>query len=384
MGLRDFLMGAQQFGQSGQEFGQTANTIRQQVAQQDLAAAMPDLLGKLRTGTPEEQAQLAGEFGAKEMMAGVKSPYSEQIGKFALPTKLQGGDVPLTAEQLAGAYSYLNPGEIASIAGLPSIKAQQAAINSSQKNTQLAGTQKRFEENQGNIKGNQSNKQSTKAFDVLNKTQDAFREKDYGILEIKQALDRNTSIDDNLVFNYVARQIGGEKGPLNEGDIQRVQGIIGIKGTAEELKAKFTGDTYNKLSQQQKDQLRKIVEGNAANFAAKKAAAFAQDLNGLYSSQEKLQDENGNPTGILASTLKDLKDQKIPVTFDEKTKRFVVEKKSSHVGKKAELINEASSLPDSPEKTALLSALNGTSKEIDDAVEKSVKEHIKKIKAGSK
>lgn len=356
MGLRDFLTGAQQFQQGGQEFSDTASKIRQQAAQQDLANKRADLYNQIRSGTPDQQSQAAANLSYLESQAGIKDPYAPEIGKMVFPDKSTKSAYSIDAvKQL---MPDATPEEQYKFAN-QSREAQDAILKQRQAATHEAGVQSRFEKSQGTTVSGQENKQETKAFDVLNKTKDAFREKDYGLKEIRQALDRNTAIADNLVFNYVARQIGGEKGPLNEGDIQRAQGIIGFQGKAEEAKAFFTGKNYEKLSPDQKSELRGIVENNAKNFAEKKAVALAQDLNDLYSSQSKLRDADGNPVGILKSTLNELKKDKIPVTFDPQTKSFVVDKSTTeHTGGTQNLIKSASAIKDPAVKQKWITWLN--------------------------
>lgn len=83
--LRDFLLGAQQFQSGAGQFADTATKMRQQAAQDELAAQMPDLLSQLRTGTPEEQARAAGSYNAKLIQAGHKDQFGDQIARYALP-----------------------------------------------------------------------------------------------------------------------------------------------------------------------------------------------------------------------------------------------------------------------------------------------------------
>lgn len=357
MGLRDFLMGAKQFEEGGTQFGKTAEDIRKQAAVEEIAKQSPDLFNRIRGG----DTGAAATYNSLGIQAGQKDQMADRIAQYAFPSTSQSGkNIPYTMDEIRQLPQAKDKSEEDLVAlSKASRAAQDAYFNQTRDVVKEIGVQNRSDRQFGLQTENTSTKQGTKAFDVLNKTQDAFRENDYKIKEINDAFKRKTSIDDNLVFNYIARQVGGEKGPLNVDDIQRVQGVIGFKGRAEELKAYFTGDTYKKLSPQQRDALRAIVENNAKNFNDKKAESYAQDLTDLYSSQPRLRDKDGNPTGILASKLNQLKSEKVPVSFDKNTKSFVVEKKTStHTGDMSSLINSANSIKDPAIKQKWIGYLN--------------------------
>jgi len=153
MGLREFLMGAQQGSEGATQFAKTAQEMRQQAASKDLAAQLPGLSEKFRMASPEEQGRISGEIGGQDILAGgTKNPMIEQIAKLGFGSTTS--DV-LTPDQLVSTYG-LSPEKAQAIGSLKTQKAQQAALGYGQKETlaktKEAGVQGRFEESLGERK----------------------------------------------------------------------------------------------------------------------------------------------------------------------------------------------------------------------------------------
>lgn len=377
MGLRSFLMGTQQLQSGLGEYAKGEESIRQRAAKDAFLNEQPNLIRKYQeTQDPIEKARVGAEYVKGTINAGVykEDPYAEVIAKSLLS---KGDEVkPGTQVLPESAIAALQSGNASEIrketAKLKDPKAQQFMLAQ-------AGIEARSGRNYGLSTEKTTTAQQTKAYENLNKTEDAFREQDFKIKEIQQALKSNTSLGDNIAFGYIARSVAQEKGPLSDQDIARIQGITGFQGTANEFKARFSGDTYSKLSPEQKKAIEGIISNNAQNFQAKKAETLAADLNGLYQSQSRLKDSDGNPTGILKQRLDQYKKQGIPVTFDKENKSFVVGKPAKTVtGNMTSLINSASAIKDPIVKQQFLNAIQKRAGE--DISEEQMNQMMKKIK----
>lgn len=352
MSIRDFLMGAQQLQSGAESFSNDIKSIRQQNALDTLQQQSPDIFKQIRTGTPEQQASAAAKYNQLSIQSGQKDNFANDIGKYVFNNKAEGQATPLTKDQIQNLYPDAPSSAVDSASQIKDIKAQQKALSD-------LGVSKRSSRNYGQSSEKITAGQGTKAFDVLNKSEDAFRDQDYKLKEIQQALQRGTSLDDNIAFGYIARSVAAEKGPLSDADIARIQGITGYQGALNEFKSRFTGDVYAKLSPQQKDNIKKVVANNAQNFSSKKAEALSYDLNGLYQAETRLKDKEGNPTGILKQRLDAYKKQGVPIDFDPKSKSFVVEKGSNTAtGDMSDLLQSASTIKDPAIRAQFIGSLN--------------------------
>lgn len=348
MGLRDFMLGVEQFksGMSDLEKAKRMEEIRN---------AQEGVVNDIRTQYGEEKAKAY----SNAVQSGDKLLQAHMLNQL-FPSSSQSGGLITDAAAAKIAAPGATDEEIATIIGAKDAK-QQAAI--------LGGVKTKY--NQAQITGRQQTqlasteqergqKQSTKAFDVINKTKDAFREEESTIEMVKKAMQNKNAVDDAIVFNFVARNVTKEKGPLSDNDIQRLQGIIGVQATGAELASYFSGKNYTRLSEEQRKAVRDVVNRASEQFQSRRATAYAQDLSDLYNSQAKLKDKNGNPTGILKSTLEEAKSQGVPIEFDPKEKAFVVKKSIGQgVGEvEASLLREAASTGDKNLMSSIGSALS--------------------------
>lgn len=380
MGLRDFLMGAQQFSQSGQEFGQTANTIRQQVAQQDLAAAMPDLLGKLRTGSPEEQAQLAGEFGAKEMLAGVKSPYSEQIGKFALPA--QGGGT-LTADQLVSIHG-LEPEKAASIASLKDPKAQQAALGYTQKKeiAQIRdeSTQARSDRNYS-LQERKFNYATGKDFSTgLQKTEEKF---DDSTSRIRDSLAAFKKYPNSASLSQLVISIGkaaGNTGVFTDQDMNNFK-LNSIGQKTSELESYYSNNPAAFADKTVQDELTKLAEFGLKSSEERKKTRLQNEFQNATTSVGQELVRGGKKTQGLINWEKKLG---LEYNHDSESGTQTISKGTTeHTGNNQELINLASKIKDPSAKSSWIKYLNSKTDLTDEDIKK-LKPKIESGKWGNK
>lgn len=94
MGLRDFLLGAQQLQEGTKQYAEGSQKARQLVAQQQLQEESQDIITKIRGGTPEEQSAAAARYNDLSIQAGQKDQAGDQIFKYLLQTK-RSTDQPL-------------------------------------------------------------------------------------------------------------------------------------------------------------------------------------------------------------------------------------------------------------------------------------------------
>lgn len=335
--LRDFLLGAQQFDSGVDQYASGIRAKDQGLAFDELKQKSPSLLQRIQSQDKQDSAAAAAEYNDLSIRSGKskEDPYAEAIAKHLFPSVARGGSVPLTQEQIDAGYSYVDPTVRQAAASVQDPKIQQKILDShstnDRSNKNRAITNERVDTNQG-----------TSAYNKLDKSEDAFREQDYKLKEISNALKANTSLGDNIAFGYIARSIAQEKGPLTDNDIARIQGVTGLQGSLDEFKSKFTGDVYEKLQPKQKQQVEAIIANNAKNFGAKKAEALTADLNGLYQANSRLRDKDGNPDKILKQRLDSYKKQGLPIDFDPETKTFNVKSPTrTYTGNASDLIKAA-------------------------------------------
>lgn len=358
-GLRDFLLGAQQFQQGTGDYANSAEKIRLLAGREEYQKAIPVLFEAAKSQDPNVRAQALGQLSgfASEGIIDKSDPTYESLARNLLPDQSK-VKTPIPLETIKMAVPGKSEEEYAAISKMPR-EDQELLVKQVNFQQKEAGTERRSARNYALQTEKTGSQQGTKAFDVLNKSEDAFREQDYKIKEIKQALKRGTSIDDNIAFGYIARSVAQEKGPLSDSDIARIQGVTGLPGSIEEFKARFNGDVYAKLSQAQKDNLKKIIETNANNFHEKKAESLAYDLNGLYQSQSRLKDKEGNPSGLLKQRLDAYKKEGVPIDFNKESKTFEVGKTAvTHSGNSADLISAANNIKDESVKKQYLDYFN--------------------------
>jgi HPt (histidine-containing phosphotransfer) domain-containing protein len=354
MGLRAFMLGAQGLREGVEQYAAGSEAEALGKAQSAYRESAPTLIQQIRAeASPEKQAQLAGQYQNLVSRAKMskEDPYSDVIAKMLFkPVGASGA--PLTKEQLTA----LNPDA--------SVEAVDAASQVQDPKIQAKviadwNVNNRSNKNRAITNEKMSVAQGTKGFDVINKTSDAFRTEGYGVKSIKDIADMKGQLPDNILGNFVIRNVGNEKGPLSDSDRAAIMGVFQFEGQWDEFASRFKGGSYSKMNPEVRTQLESIIKKAAANFDARKAEAYAQDLSGLYSSQSRLKDSDGNPTGILKDTLERLKKEKVPVEFDPKSKSFVVNKSQKKMsGGRGQLVAEAGKIKDPALKTRYMQYLN--------------------------
>lgn len=347
MGLRDFLLGAQQFSEGTKGMRETLDLEKKREAQEALRAQYPSIIENLRSGAGMENqglsdllqnANAAGDDNnllvkyTLENMIGSKNKKArtveamKAINPNLTPEDLQAAEAMTFAEQSDLLKARLDP--------------KTAALEQ--------GRQNRFTTGQKRLTEVDAQKQATKTFDVLNKTKDAFRAEDYQLQSIRDTMKRGGQLADNIVANYVIRGVGAEKGPLSDSDRAAIMGIVPIANTWEEFKSRFTQKEYDKLSDSTRRQLADVVKISAEKFESRKANAMTQDVRDLYLANPKLRDENGQPLGQLKAEVDDLKKMGLNITFSKDGQVTVAGKKKSLSlnSNASSLMNKIKDIPD--------------------------------------
>lgn len=353
MALEDFLSGLRSLQDSSTAAAGTAEKIRQQDAMAQLNQATPDLISKMRdaqaSGDTATVNQLMGQYIPMAQSAGI--PAQADVAKdwmkqaFAPPDK-KGAGYDATAIKSLG----LSPEQekvAISLAGQPD--RQQKYLDTTQKVEKTAQGEARLGER---ISQDKEAVVSKLRSDMGHLEKDIADRQSKGE-EMQKYMKNNDSLSDAVLFTYVARHVSEDKGPINEAEMARIIGIPYVQGTFKEQLAKFTGDTYQKLSDQQKSQIMNVIKQSIATFNDKAKMMAADTLN-RYADSSKLKDENGMPGPILQKYAK-----KHGVEIDPDTGGFVVSKGTETVtGNKAALLSQAQKTLDADHFTAYKAKLN--------------------------
>ena len=359
MGLRSDLEDILALQELTGGFATSAQQLRQQAANQQLAQELPGLLAQNDYG---QIAALAGQTNDPSLR---RSIVEKQMAAQLKPAGV-GGKIPLTREQvrikLIGTPQEGNDEVIDSIAGINNLPTQEKFIL----DYSVGGRQETRRKQQAGQFGATFGEKLTKAKDDQRKAfisgieevEKPYKEFEEGYKNVQGALSTRSKTGDAIVFNFVARSIGNEKGPLARDDIQRlIQETFGMK--AAELQNYLQGKDVSVLSPAQRETLYKIVEIAFNN----KAETLQQNLSERFSNAPADYPrlfEGGSPDASVRNRLSkfgatdiSVRDGKLSFRAGKKKseaiKQFGQETDGATKGPDTvSLLNQANALPASP------------------------------------
>lgn len=354
MGLRDFLMGAQQFQQGGQDFANTANTIRQQNAQEGLASGLPDLLAKLRTGTPEEQARLAGQFQGQYLNAGGSlKDTAEQISKFALPEQNKGKNEAYKIDEIKAIFPDKTPEEQYKLANM-SRSAQDALRDQSKQQNAEAAKSKRQEGAQA-FQANQKASTSAEQFgDTFNKTKKNYDDQVSGVEGQLAVFNKEPTKQTAMDLALKISKAAGNVGATSDRDVDRVT-FGDLASKAQELMNTVSNTPEGPLP----PEIKKAYQ-NLANATVEAAKSRRQDIltsqfgTGIAAHADRLL--QGDKKHTIVKTIE--KDLGVNVKRDENGAIVLEKSKTEHSGDTNDLISMANQIKDPAKKQQWIGFLN--------------------------
>lgn len=378
MGLRDFLTGAQQFQQGSQDFSKTAQEMRQQDAQQQLSQGLPDLLSKLRTGTPEQQAQLAGQFQGQYLQAGGSlKDTADQIAKFALPEQAKGKNEAYKIDEIKAIFPDKSEQEQYKIANM-SRSAQDALLGQSKQAAAEEAKSARQKEAQG-TQINEKNKTAEADFGKLYAS--SKKKFDESIGGIKAQYDTFLSNPTKQSAVNVALAVGksaGLVGSTSENEVERQ--------TFTDAAQKFQ-QALNFVQNEPEGTLRpeiiaaykNLMDNTIKSAADKRKDVLMGQIQTLVPAYSSRLFEGNKKSQVLKSIEKE---QGIDISKDENGDIVITKSKTEHTGLKSELIQSANSIKDPIVRNKFKSVLNSYKGDIPEDKYNALKAKIDQLSGG--
>jgi hypothetical protein len=134
---------------------------------------------------------------------------------------------------------------------------------------------------------------------AFNKIEADLQKEERALLNVKDAIKRGDNASDAIVFNWVARAVANEKGPLNEGDIQRLKNET-FEGKAEQFSNWLKGGTITNLTEAQRKSFADIVGAAEKRFGDYKSERIHDVVGRASIDQPLLFDESGAPDKAIS------------------------------------------------------------------------------------
>lgn len=257
--LRELLGDVQGVTQLTQGAQDSTQALRQQLAQKELARQAPALLA----------SNDVGQIASLGLEGGDPTYLREMIKEKMKPAKAPDPNaVPFNVDQLkafAGTANVpLQDKEIAGLATLPRDE-QIKAITLKQRSAEFNTGEQRRQETVDLAKSEKVQDQREAFNAVFQKNIQKLKEDEKAFNNAFDAAKQGSKPADAVVFNFLARQVGGEKGPLSEGDVARFIGKT-FAGDAVAAKNWATGATYSTLTDEQRSAYADLMKGATNNF----------------------------------------------------------------------------------------------------------------------
>lgn len=218
--------------------------------------------GLLQSGQLGELASLA--FGAGD--PSLFRTLIEQQAKAQFPTTTAKPLGLEQATQLGTALLGRNPTqtELASAVGLPQEEARQtlSAIASRESARESGARQENAEARRQRTDLIKVRANVVKDFD---KELSELAKEEKAHKAVKAAFERGKVPDDAILFNFIARNVAGEKGPLSDSDVSRIQARV-FGNDAQKMANFFTGQSTSMLSTEQRKAFNDIIKDATAKF----------------------------------------------------------------------------------------------------------------------
>lgn len=319
MGLRDFL------GNMNVITGLTGD-LRQQAEQQ----RQEEAIAQLRQQIPGAvQSGNFGDIAATSLGAGPAgmAMSREILGDLIKNNKKSGAGAPpsMGLEQLKALNVGADETQLSPLVGLPA-QQQLGGISAIQKSIseqrQATETARRAGESVQNQRKNVGAK-----MDPLFKE---FSEADSQYSRVKEALNQKTRPGDAVVFNFLARNVAGERGPLSNDDITRFASRA-FGGDVQSAENFFDGGTTSILTPDQRKAFDDLLNLAADKYEGYKSRRMGGALTRAIADNPKLIGENDD----LAPSLKKRIDQ-AGFTYKDGELSKVVKKETSKPSFKAD------------------------------------------------
>lgn len=360
MGLRDFLMGAQQFQSGTGDYANSAEQIRQQSAANDFYTQSPEMLRQYAAATtPEEKARIASQYNVSAIRSGQakNDPYAEALAKNFVDQKTKAKDTPYKDE--AGI-----------MAQNPEINKEDASIILKNNAGDRAGMDKAIANRIAIQKelGKNTRQAATIANTNLNKTYDNAKTFGSDFNKIKKYYDDPISKAEAQLNTFLSNPNKVTAFELSE-RLNRSAGQVGHQSDQQIDRGTF--DDFNKALTLIKNKYGNLPEGELPPEIVKAYKDLGETTlkNGRVTRAQILKDQfqtgvaankgrlfrNGKLDPVLATTARDLN---VDVSSDKNGAISVSEKPVTHVGGNTELINAANNIKDPATKAQYLQYFN--------------------------
>lgn len=346
MGLREYLQELEMAGKLGQG-------ARESLGRSQLADQLPTMV---------QQGDVPG-IAAQALRAGIDTPLTQVTAQ-----KKQTGTA-MTAEQLRQAGLGLSKEQTDLIGAQKDPEAQFKLISAAQKQQGLdegkKGEQRRVQET--------VQKQREKFSSTFDKVEKKLKDEEKQFSQVKSALDKGTLPADALVFNFLARNVAGEKGPLSDSDIARFAGRA-FEGDVDKVKNFFAGGSSSVLTADQREAYKDLIKTAYDKFDTYKKDAVQTEI------------ENA------AGTYPKLFERGVDKSIAERAKRFGYEAKDGKLtktetkqikGPMASLINAASKIKDPAVRAQFINSLEkNKDKQLNEKQIQAIEDRIKAASGG--
>lgn len=242
-GIRDFLLQAQQVQGLSTQAGKDIESRQRYDAGQKLRHDLPEMVQNRDISGITGGAYAAGDPRAIDII----------LQNMTKPTQAK-----LTAEQIP---SWVPEEEKQKIITAPTLDAQQLLMGSMQKdiseNRQQLDAERRSRE--------EKQKQRNLFTSRFDKEDSELREEERTIAKVKESIKLGQMPADAVVFNFLARGVAGEKGPLSNDDIRRFAARA-FEGDMQKVQNFVAGGTTSVLTDEQRAAYQDLVNVAVKNF----------------------------------------------------------------------------------------------------------------------
>lgn len=356
MGLRNELDDLLLLQQASQGFADAGQRLRQQAATRKLQQEAPALLAS---------GDIAGITG---LLSGVDN--GETLRQLLVEKVKAGGKEKkpsLTIEQLQASFPEVPTPRLAAFVGLPSDE-QFAGINQIRgleaEERQGKETERR---SRGELQGLRNNVRGATEKDIK-----ALDEERRQLDKVKLSLVKGTTSGDAVAFNFLARALAGEKGPLSNDDINRFVARA-FAGDLQKFENFVTGKTTSILTPDQKKAFKELIDVADNNYTSYKAERLGSLYQRAIADNPGLVDENGKLDDSIAERIK-----QAGLVYDKGEIRAPNVKQATYVGPEADVMKVAATIKDPKTREQALAALKQyEGKVVPDEVVKRIKEAAK-------
>lgn len=358
--LRDYLLTLQGVQESTGQFAKSAADYRKSVDEQALKQRLPQLL--------ESGADLS------QLAAGV-APFDPSSALAIRLKQLEGQKSAKTiySDAAVDALPGLKPETKAAAKGLQGQERMEFIGDAMkgagvERGDLLAGVALDSEKRRGEKEIQNQRGAFQKIFNDFEKNVESERR---SLSKVEKAFAQDSVTGDSIVFNFIARNVAGEKGPLSNDDINRI--------VARQIGGDFTSalnfvsnNDASKLTKEQRNSYRNLINVAKDNFEDYQSQTAARIINDSSGDYPLLYTSGGTPDETIRKRAErfGINVGGGSVSTPKKTKEV---DGASAVGR---LINLANQLPDGPEKQAALKNLS-SKKDITEAQAKAYETQIK-------